>query len=351
MQKISLPRRWFPPNAISRAELVYLGRQFKERRWFRFLLPALEWGMLTVSMILFWGEFAGSLLQRDAGSISKGLGVIPLIFVIYTFFRHFGLMLHTLTLSANGIVREKQAATWEMLILTGIDARQIVRGKWLAVVQYQFPAYVMLGLLRVGAVVYLSADLSRTNANSFFVGNLNPWVLIPPPALQVLLAGIIVFLFTLVNLFFTAACGILASTESKYQVTALVRAILNRPLAIVVFFFVAGILVSIIPISLDSTGRPSGLNQIISVAFLSLVDNGAQAQGSLVATYIDGYAPRNFIGGEQNSELHIVLGSLLTLIFYVLLTLWMLRWAQRRAARLGASQPLYEPKSKRKIGG
>src|SRR5690606_35757803 len=41
----------------------------------------------------------------------------------------------TVALGANSILREKQGRTWETLLLTNIDARQIVLGKWWATIR------------------------------------------------------------------------------------------------------------------------------------------------------------------------------------------------------------------------
>lgn len=352
--KFSLPNRWFPPNAISRAELAYLGRQPKSRRWWRILLQALEWVMLTVGMILFGGEFIGALLQRDPAPITYHMSAIAVAFIGYVLVRHFGLLLQTLSLSANSIAREKQAMNWDMLVLTGIDGRQIVYGKWLAVVQRQFPAYVRLGLLRAMALVFWNAYLSRVSFTSFYTYYSSSLVsVIPPLPLQILLAAGLIFLLTLANLFFTAACGVMASAQFKRPVGALVSAVISRPLVLIGFIFVFSLLSRVLNVAFTPFPNSTTfwISSALVLALITLLDNGGNLVWSLVATqYLlqSGYSINGFYGNSLDQNVLVTAITLLVIGFYLLLTGLLLRVARRRTLSAGALPPLSQ-KSKRKI--
>lgn len=57
---------------------------------------------------------------------------------------------HTLILATHIANRERQTGTWDSLVLTGIDARQILLSKWLAVMLQVWPGHVLAALLRSG---------------------------------------------------------------------------------------------------------------------------------------------------------------------------------------------------------
>lgn len=340
MFKIALPAAWFPPNAISRAELAYQQRQPQRRLWLRSGLLALEWLMLTIGLILLGGEFAGALLQRDPSPIAAKFRVLAIVFIVYTVLRHFMLMFQTLAFSANSLVREKQIVNWDMLLLTGIDARQIVYGKWLATVQHQFPAYVRLGLLRAAAIIFFNANDSR----SVQIGRYGYQVseVIQPLPLQILLAVGVIFLLTLANLAFTAACGMMASAEFKRPTITLAWAFVSRPLVLI------GV---VLAIALLLTGEvsihSSQLSYMFTLTLATLLDNGITLMRPLVATRyvtIYGYVVNDYFGNLLDYTLPFIVGALIALLCYALLTLWMLRVAQRRTIRVGALPPV--PKSK-----
>lgn len=349
MLKIALPTAWFPPNAISQAESAYLERQPKSRAGWRILLRLSQWVMLTISLILFGGEFAGALLQRDAAPIGERLGVLTGVFIAYTVVRHFVLMLQTLSLSANSIAREKQSANWDILLLTGIDARRIIYGKWLAVVQRQLPAYIMLGLLRAGAVVYFSAFTSRSFYQLIYSPNYSN-ILIPisPLPLQILLAGAVIFLLTLLNLPFTAACGVAASAEARSSVMALVRALILRPITLMSVVLVSSF-VNALAYAIFGFNLPSVFSRIIIYGFGAMADNGVT-----LATPLASY---QFSIMEANGRMShygytaadygwaVGIEALLAGALYLLLTIFILRGAQAGIMRLGVLPPLRKPKS------
>src|SRR5574337_1237247 len=109
-----LTTTFFPSTAIIRAELTYQQRSSsRRRRWQRWIGRAIMAFGITMSMILFWGEFAGALLWRDSGPIGDRLrvGVVGLLVLALVY--HFVLMIQTLSLAANSIARERQNNTWD----------------------------------------------------------------------------------------------------------------------------------------------------------------------------------------------------------------------------------------------
>ncbi|MBZ0306845.1 MAG: hypothetical protein K8I82_12320, partial [Anaerolineae bacterium] len=284
MIRLPLTPNWFPDNAIMRAERSHQEWEItQQRRWRRYLQRMVNWFMLTIGMILFWGEFAGALTKRDASPIGEKLGILTIIFVAYTVIWHFSLMFRTLALAANSIIREKQSGSWDLVVLTGVDARQIVRGKWWATVQQQLLHYVRLGLLRACAAVYLSGTNSRTFLYMvylpYYYNSAEVSIILPEP-IGILLAGIIVYILTIANLFFTAACGIPASAQMQRPFNALVWAIIARvtiPLALMTGF----LCLSFYGLLRDAF---SGGTSIFANIGSTIIDNGVGVIYPLVAT-------------------------------------------------------------------
>lgn len=343
MQKISLPTRWFPPNPISQAELAYLERQPQGRRWWRLL----EWGMFILGIILLVSQSLRNVIQSNARFVDNALGLLPGVFIAYVVLRHFSLMFQTLSLSANSIAREKQAMTWDMLVITGVDARQFVYGKWLAIVQRQLSAYVLLALLRAQALLIWSEYLSRDNYRATYrADDLNLTRIIPPLPQNVLLAvGIIMFL-TLINLFFTAAFGVLASSQSKRPVMALLRAVITRLLVPVLFVLAVRQLLLTIYIPLHFELLPKAVHFMVNNTALTLIDNGATLIWPLVATQylMKSDLIMNSLPYSVGSDpVLLTLGSgLLALVYYTALIFILFRWTQRRLIRSGILSPSHK---------
>lgn len=347
MLKFSLPTRWLSLNPIAQAELVHQQRQPQGRRWLLRGHRFIRWVMLYIGLILFGGVFVAALLQTSPEPVINNLGILAPIFLFYTLILHFVLMLQTLLLSSNSLVREKQFGNWEMLILTGVDARQIVRGKWLATVQHQLPAYVMLGLLRAAAVVYWGASTSEIGYGTAYTYGVTSLRDIPPLPPHILLAGGIVFIFTLANLFFTAAYGVMTSTEGRQGLLAFVRAVLTRPMVIVVLLLAIGLSRNIFVSLLRIQQFPDWFEYLFLTTFNALLDNGVNVVRALVSTrYMtrSGYALNNYFQDEPNFVLLPIIASLIALGLYALLTRWALNFAQHRAIRAGALPPLPKPR-------
>ncbi len=90
--------------------------------------------MFSLGITVFF--FVLILLRREPASDTlsqiTNWGVIHVVLVT---FWHYILLLQSLSLSVNSLVREHTGQTWDALILTGVDARRVARGKWQAVVR------------------------------------------------------------------------------------------------------------------------------------------------------------------------------------------------------------------------
>ncbi len=315
-----LPVSIFPNNAVMKAELAFQRRSTRAGGCLVYLLGFLLYLSLLSALGVYVCALLTAVFQTNLLEPLKAVGFFPILLIIFATIWHFILMFRTLMLAANSISREKQAQTWETLVLTGIDARQIVRGKWWATVQKQWPLYALLAILRVGAVIWFA--YSQGVPFRYYQGVL---VLLPGVA-DILLAGVLISLFTFMNLLFTAACGVMGSASAQRGTMAALSGIANRLAMtlgpVVIFAFL------IIRLNIS----PSPVFEVVIRSMVTLADNGVTFGIEMVA--LD-YQYQDFSSVSTNG--FTILAALVSLGMYAALTWFTLWWAERRAVRAMAS--------------
>lgn len=323
---------------VARAEALHQARGAPAARWRRWLSRAIRLLALTLAGILFGAEFAGSLLQRYAGTVETALGFAPQALAVFTLALHFRLMFRTLSRSVHSIAREQHGRTWDMLVLTGQDARQIVLGKWWATVRGLAADYLVLGALRTAVIVWMASSFGRvmlviyagTYATPYANPLTPPETRLPGPALY-LLAGALVIGLTLANLGLTAACGLLASAAGRSSSLALalaaaIRTGLLTGAALLILLPYGAARLTFLLFDLNLTG----LDDIVPRLTATLVDNGVTLGGELVAY-------RFF--NEPTTTRSVIAAGLVALAVYGLFTWALLAGAERRAVRRMALPP------------
>ena len=110
------------------------------------------------------------------------------------------IMLVTVALSANSITREKQKGTWEVLLLTNMDASRLVLGKWWASLRAMAGDHIMLAILRMGI---FSLVIAETHDRLPV-----PLLALPAGLFYTVLMILFVLAFTALDAAFTVALGI-----------------------------------------------------------------------------------------------------------------------------------------------
>lgn len=320
MTLLRLPLSIFPNNAVMKAELAFQRRSIAYGGCVSIVLGFL----LYLSLLSALGVIVCALLtaafQINLLEPLKAVNFLLIVMVIAAVVWHFLLMFRTLALAANSISREKQAQTWEMLVLTGIDARQIVRGKWWATVQKQVLQYGLLAILRAGAVIWFA--YSQGVPFRYYQGA----IVLLPGAIEIVLAAVLITLFTLLNLLFTAACGVMGSAASGRGTTAMLRGLGNRlaltlgPVVIVVFLMIR--------LNLPTTP----FLEVALRSIVTLADNGVTFGIEMVA--LD-YQYQDYETASTTG--FTLVAALVSLGLYAALTWFMLRWGERQAVRAMAS--------------
>lgn len=106
----------------------------------------------------------------------------------------------TMALAGQSIRREKQNRTWDTLLLTNIDARTLVWGKWWASLRAVWGDHAMVGAMRVGLAGWLLV-LFQSLPSAVFDLPLGPGYFLP--------LALVALAYTVVDAGFSAALGLL----------------------------------------------------------------------------------------------------------------------------------------------
>ncbi len=333
-------------NIISQLETRTFQRgQERLPRWRYWLRFFIRYVLLGLSLLYFGGLLIGVLTGRDPFPIAAQLDLVTTFFLIGILVWHFRLMLETLILGAVSIAGERESGRWELLLLTGVSAQQVVRGKWLALVKRQLPAYLWLAVFRIGAIAAftLATHDTLTFGTVYQYFNTSIYYTLPNPLL-VMLAALLIVAMTMLNLVFTASCAVMASAVSPGRVRAILSAIAAR-LVLTVGNAAVGVLIIQVLIDLlrrfgvmnIGWGSESNLLIIVSMTLLGLVDNGYTVASSFQSP-ITHYASFDYDTSlTAGLALAMLLGSLGTLGLYALLTRFNLRRSERRLVAIGVS--------------
>ena len=230
--------------------------------------------------------------------------------------QHFIFSSAALQLAAATIAREKQALTWESLLLTGVDARRIIVGKWAATMRTLWLDYRMLLPLRfaIGLLIGLADRVVL----------ISPYFTSPPFFVTVLIA-VMVAVFPLSYAAFTTTLGLLASLLTNSETAA------NRLGGLLHFGTIALslsllFLLLALPFFIGDNGN-STLAPLIPAFAVTPIDGGMLALFGLLSN-----------NGASSSGVYLI-GLILCMIFYAGLTLVALRAAQALAVRQRATPP------------
>jgi hypothetical protein len=327
-------RNLSPHNPIIRAELLHL------RRKRRVPGPATLWARRSMlgsagllALFIFGAALGLGLTYPDIYDSAERMllarTTYPFILLLaLTLHLHFTTIQRTLTLAADTIRREKRSGTWESLLLTGVDARRLVLGKWWAVVRMVWRDYVLLAGLRAGVSVGLGAMVFANQGGALVVlgeGEAGD------PVPGVLLAACFVIALTLVNGLFTTAAGVTGSLLSQGQSQSTVAAQLVRLGAVMIPVLLLAIPLAAIIAHLITLPTPEALefgsvwNPLLWLQ-ITFLDNGTLAT-AMIASAVDPI------------WLQMVGVALAALCVYLLLTAVLLRLGQWLARRQGVSSP------------
>jgi len=132
-----------PQNPIARAETLYLTRRKPLRIW--------RYVYIFVAIVMLYPILLGSLTSQR---LTEAIAILSLVNIAGAFF----IVGRTIIFSHNAIMREKRAAAWELLLLTGVNAAELIFGKWWGVLVFMWREYLWLFFARFGLLLLVSAQ-------------------------------------------------------------------------------------------------------------------------------------------------------------------------------------------------
>lgn len=300
------------------AEFHHQERAAEWRKWRRWPpLFALGLGVAALSSIglLLAPALAPALgVPADElnGLLRGWFGTITILLAALIMIHHLSFATAAVQLASTSIAREKRGLTWESLLLTGVDARQIVYGKWWATLRTLWQVYRPLLLLRFAVALWMGLAGGRTQMIPF---------LYTPALPDVLLIGFVTACFPLCYAAYMVTLGLLASLLTTNETSAYRLGSL----------FQLGALVVSLALILPSFALPlididPGLVSLIPALFITPMDGGMLALIGLIAN-------------SRAETTYYLLGLLLCIALNGALTWVLLRGAQGLAIRQRALPP------------
>ena len=197
----------FSDNIIAQAEFRYQRYVIDTSRspggWIVMALLLLA-PAIIMSLILFvvglLGNSIDPFLSAPSTLVGRLIEIGMIALVTMNIALYLVVILITLGLSSNSITREHKSKNWDILLLTNVNSRQLVWGKWWASMHALWGDHVMVGLLRLGAVGGLVA---------FHANRLPPGIGgLSPETTHLLILTVIMIAFTIIDAAFTTAMGV-----------------------------------------------------------------------------------------------------------------------------------------------
>lgn len=191
-----------------------------------------HWRVLRyMVLLLLIGIIAATLLEVEYPTRELGIYTIWVV--------QAATAVRAIIAGANAISREHVGQTWDALVLTGIGARQILFGKWRAVLRRVAPWMLILGTLRLAMIpvffmaltnlyAWLSVNYQGYSPSEVPIDiNWVPWAMV--------LAVVMSVLLTVLDVACCTALGLAASAVTKRNVSAAVGALIIRFIPVAYF--------------------------------------------------------------------------------------------------------------------
>ncbi len=213
-------------NPIERQEMKHQQRS----------APALVNGGWLLGLLALSGAAGVIMLTlRDVTSPTRELGIL-LVWILHALTGA-----RAIAAGANAISREHTGQTWIPLVLTGVSARKILLGKWMAAMSQVAPWMLALGVLRLVMLpVFLLAFLNRfawrtmyrtgpssTSYSAFAELSLLEWAAVTAVVMTVVL--------TILEVMACTALGLAASAILRRGSAALIAAMVIRFTPVLLF--------------------------------------------------------------------------------------------------------------------
>lgn len=219
-------------------------------------------------------------------------GSIPNLLNFMTWSVYLLLHIHTIITSTHTLSREHLSNTLESLILTNATTRDIIYGKWLAILKQQIYAYGYMAFMCASGILIINhafnTELYQKSLQSvnLVAGTSSVTSYITFPSFFSLIIGLIInFIILFISFLLASACGIFGASfyqdETKAAMRGLATRILINVFPYITFFLIFGILGEIANFQYVVNSSGSAFATIITNFVTSAADFGNTALSSL----------------------------------------------------------------------
>jgi hypothetical protein len=208
---------WFITDIITKAELRHQWYVLEKSRsgtaWIilavLMVIPAVLITLYAVILVIFGLPFTWSMMSDSFWDNLIEIGIVLLI--VMNVALYLIVILITLGLSSNSVSRERKGRTWDVLLLTNVDARQVVLGKWWASLVALWGDHAMIAFLRVGAVCMIVLGIQPLMGIRLPPAPLG----ISPTLAHATVLSVMMVTYTAIDAMFTAALGVGGSVSTQ----------------------------------------------------------------------------------------------------------------------------------------
>lgn len=211
--------------------------EWQETQYQRRIIPTVtrRYGYMVPAMLIFVvALIVLTLLDISAQTRNVAIYVIWIVHVITA--------ARAISVGANAVSREHVGKTWDALVLTGVNVRQILTGKWLGVLHRVAPWMLMLGALRLVMIpVFMLAMTNRFaywSRGSYGYGGgyqQSPDTPIEWVAWAAVASVVFTVLLTVLEVMACTAIGLAASAVLRKGWTAMIAAFCIRFAPVILF--------------------------------------------------------------------------------------------------------------------
>lgn len=315
-------------NPIAWAEYLHLRRMQKvSRRWARWLSRASRvTAVILAALVILCAPFIYRLppdyLVPDSLPM-RGVAFAVLMLVVLSL-GHYGATLRRLNSGCvESIARERTGRTWESLLLTNIDSRQLVLGKWWGAFCVVWRDVLLVSVLRGASILGIASILIPLEVyrEYYLMYNRPPPAEIFPPFLPTLrdiaLALVLNIVLTFISVWMTSAYSMVNAMSRRAWnwrgALAQVGMGCLLPLLVGAACVASIFLASVLNPAIQSPG--SDATTPFGMAAWSMVDTGLLLTGALANPY------------DANEGAYLA-AALVTLVIFGLIAVGILRAAE-----------------------
>jgi hypothetical protein len=251
-------------NPILKAELHHqwyvIEKSRSGRLWILLALVMLLPAILTTIWLYIGGMFFNLRFNGVPGFLFGGVDLLSIglvMLLIMNIAMSIVVTMISFGLATNSIVREKRGKTWDNLILTNVNARTLVFGKWMASMYALYGDHLLVGVLRLGMAAWaITGFTDRLPADTLSI------------PVHLVLLSILIVVYTLIDAALNTALGLSVMLVDRASAFTASAFLLLRGITVIYSLW---LFVSVIQRMFDTSGFTYFSHGLLGLAVYAVV--------------------------------------------------------------------------------